>query len=248
MSIEEPIDALFVSPHLDDAVFSVGGTIARLRGEGRRVVVATVFTRSVPHPVGFALACQTDKGLAPSADYMAMRRDEDCAACNRLGVGACDVIHLDLPEAPHRGYHSAAELFAGIHEADRATTGDIERVLEPLIQRAATIYLPLGHGHHVDHLLVIDAVDRLAAPSRQRRWHDVPYVARLPGHVLREGDATDIAATLHAKIDACACYATQIPFQFGDEEKMAAQLERLARAGSETGEAVERCVAGGSTP
>ena len=66
--------ALALSPHLDDAAFSAGGTLHALARAGWRVVVATVFTRSVPDPQGFALACQLDKGLDASVDYMALRR------------------------------------------------------------------------------------------------------------------------------------------------------------------------------
>ena len=36
-----------VSPHLDDAVFSAGGTLARLAAAGHEVTVVTVFTGSV---------------------------------------------------------------------------------------------------------------------------------------------------------------------------------------------------------
>ena len=50
---------------------------------GWRVVLLTVFTRSVPNPAGFALRCQTDKGLPATADYMALRRAEDAAAGGR---------------------------------------------------------------------------------------------------------------------------------------------------------------------
>jgi len=67
---------LFVSPHLDDAVFSAGAFIARIARD-HDVVVATVFTASMPAPTGFALACQTAKGIASDTDYMALRRAED---------------------------------------------------------------------------------------------------------------------------------------------------------------------------
>ena len=76
--------ALALSPHLDDAAFSCGGTLAALAAEGWEVVVATLFTASVEAPTGFALACQTDKGLPADADYMAIRRAEDAEACRRL--------------------------------------------------------------------------------------------------------------------------------------------------------------------
>ena len=80
--------ALFLSPHLDDAVFSAGGLIHALTRGGWEVTVATVFTRSVPDPKGFALACQLDKGLPADLDYMAVRRGEDRLACARLGAAA----------------------------------------------------------------------------------------------------------------------------------------------------------------
>ncbi|MFD0936889.1 PIG-L deacetylase family protein, partial [Methylobacterium trifolii] len=101
--------ALALSPHLDDAVFSCGGTLATLADAGWRVVMATLFTASVPEPRGFALACQLDKGLGPEVDYMALRRAEDLEAAGILGVAT---EHLPFREAPHRGYASAQALFS----------------------------------------------------------------------------------------------------------------------------------------
>ena len=49
-------------------------TLAALADAGHEVTVLTCFTRSVPDPTGFALACQLDKGLPAEADYMALRR------------------------------------------------------------------------------------------------------------------------------------------------------------------------------
>ena len=69
--------ALFVAPHLDDVVFSCGGTLAALADQGWRTVMVTAFTQSIVPAEGFALACQLDKGLAPDVDYMALRRAED---------------------------------------------------------------------------------------------------------------------------------------------------------------------------
>ena len=92
--------ALAISPHLDDAVFSAGGALARYARDGWRVVVATVFTASVQNPSGFALACQMDKGLSAEIDYMALRREEDAAACRVIGAVPA---WLPFPEAPHRG-------------------------------------------------------------------------------------------------------------------------------------------------
>ena len=166
--------ALVLSPHLDDAAFSCGGLMALLADAGWRTVMATAFTRSVPHPTGFALACQTDKGLAPDVDYMALRRDEDRAAAAFLGA---EPRWLDLPEAPHRGYHSAPALFGPVLHAD-----DIWRRLESLIAGLAAelrpdlVLAPQGLGGHVDHRQMIQAV--LSAPRAARG-------CLVPGHALR---------------------------------------------------------------
>lgn len=165
--------AVFVSPHLDDAVFSAGGTIARLVRSGLDVTVATVFTRSVPGPTGFALACQTDKGIAPDIDYMALRRAEDLEACARLGAGA---RWIDLPEAPHRGYANASALF-GPRRADDPLAPVVAAV-RGLIAGADLVAAPLCLGHHVDHHLVVDAIDGLA-PRARIAWEDMPYALRL---------------------------------------------------------------------
>ena len=215
---------LAVSPHLDDAAFSVGGTLAALADAGHEVTVVTCFTRSVPDPTGFALACQTDKGLGPEVDYLAVRREEDRAALAVLGALP---LHLDLAEAPHRGYGSAAELFAGMHDGD-----DVWRALAGLLgELSADLWLaPQGLGGHVDHLQVLRAVAGLDRPVLW--WRDSPYVLRdpdaLPGPDLPRGLApVELAQERARRADACACYATQLGFQFGGPEPMRAALAGL---------------------
>ena len=153
--------ALFLSPHLDDAAFSAGGTIAALLDAGWAVDLVTVFALSVANPAGFALACQTDKGLPPSADYLAIRRAEDFDAADALGLPASSVHHLPLPEAPHRGYDSAAALFAGVRDDDRGTAGRVADLAAPFVATADRVYAPRCLGNHADHL-VADAGLRLA--------------------------------------------------------------------------------------
>jgi len=218
------VRVLAVSPHLDDAAFSVGATLAVLAAAGHDVTVLTCFTRSVPDPQGFALACQTDKGLGPEVDYMALRRREDDAALAVLGVRG---QHLDLLEAPHRGYDSAAALFAGAHPDDTAWR-DVADLLAPL---EADLWLaPQGLGGHVDHLQVLRAVAGLNRPTAW--WRDSPYVLREPG--ARPGaDLPRGLATVELPQDrdrrgrACQAYVTQLGFQFGGARAMRAALADL---------------------
>ena len=215
---------LAVSPHLDDAVFSVGATLAVLADAGHEVTVLTCLTASVPEPAGFALACQTDKGLAADVDYMALRRAEDTAALAVLGAGQ---VHLDLPEAPHRGYTGAADLFAGVHPGD-----DVWRELaDRLAGHEADVWLaPQALGGHVDHLQVQRAVASLGRPTAW--WRDSPYVLRdpaaAPGEHLPAGlTEVRLPNDRARRADACACYATQLGFQFGGPGPMRTALAGL---------------------
>ena len=212
---------LAVSPHLDDAVFSAGATLAALADTGHEVTVLTCFTGSVRAPTGFALACQTDKGLAPDVDYMALRRDEDRAATGVLGAAP---VHLPLLEAPHRGYATAPALFAGVRPDDLAWQ-DVRAALRAY---DADLWLaPQGLGGHVDHLQVVRAVAALGRPTLW--WRDAPYALRAPD----AGPSPDLPAGLvevalpearDRRADACARYATQLGFQFGGEAGMRAAL------------------------
>jgi len=219
-----------VSPHLDDAVFSAGGTLARLAAAGHDVLVATVFTGSVAAATGFALACQTDKGLAADVDYMALRRDEDAAALARLGVRG---EHLGLLEAPHRGYDSPAALFAGRHDGDDVATA-VADALAPCLDGADLVLAPQSVGDHVDHQVVTAVVAALADPDRTAWWRDTPYAVRHPDATGAPGLAgTDVTVAvddvLDAKAEAATAYVTQVGFQFGGGEHVAPVLADLAR-------------------
>lgn len=243
--------ALAISPHLDDAVFSAGGTLAHLARSGWRVLMASVFTASVPEPEGFALACQLDKGLPADVDYMALRRDEDAAAARTLGIE--EPVHLPFREAPHRGYGSAPELFAELRSDDRIAL-NLADAFESLIAeiRPDLILAPQAVGGHVDHVQVVRALHG-SRPNASKLptlwWRDFPYTIRSaePREPLREAFAglghREIrfdAACEARKAAACAAYATQLGFQFGGADGLA---ERLRGEG-----AVERFRLAGRLP
>ena len=248
--------ALFVSPHLDDVAFSCGATVSWLASQGWRCVLATAFTRSVHHPTGFALACQTDKGLPLDVDYMALRRQEDAACGQTLGIEA--VRWLDFAEAPHRGYDSAAQLFAPPHMGDTVVEplGQALRALCSELQ-PSMVFAPLALGAHVDHVQLHRAVRLAVAAQTPVVWYrDMPYAMRAEGGTGRDagcdaGSANAAVALedrhLQAKLDACACYGSQLGFQFGGVQAMCAALTSFAHAEGRrtrlTGQPAERFVA-----
>ena len=241
--------ALALSPHLDDAAFSCGGTLAALARDGWEVTVVTAFTRSVPDPTGFALACQLDKGLPPEVDYMALRRAEDAEACARLGARAA---WLDFPEAPHRGYPDARALFAA-PRAEDAVAAPLARAVAGLLDPAPDLLLaPQAIGGHVDHVRLVEAIlavlpAGLPVGLPVLWWTDFPYAARPLREAARPFAAAMAAWPEHraegdaaARLAACAAYATQLGFQFGGEAG-------LRRALDEAGP-VERFRAQGAVP
>ena len=222
--------ALLVSPHLDDVAFSCGGIAARLARHNWRVVVATLFTRSVHPASGFALECQRDKGLPDDVDYMALRRAEDIAAMDELDA---DFVHLDFPEAPHRGYASVAALFGSLRDDDPSSSiaNELDKIVQ---QRNPTLVLgPQGCGGHVDHLLAIKAMRGLAPRATRGFYRDTPYVIRnreaepyvqANVRVTCPLDPEDLAT----KQRAACCYRSQIGFQFGGADEACVALASLA--------------------
>ena len=219
---------LVLSPHLDDAAFSVGPLLAKFSNRAR-IVVATVFTKSELNLSGFALACQLDKGLPAEADYMAIRRKEDTEWARRIGA---EVVHGALAEAPHRGYCSAKELFGPILEADKLN----DLLTMWLVDLALTfkpnaILCPIGVGNHVDHLWI----HKIARASLDPKFplfffKDQPYSSKLDPFYAEDylGDAnawrkTEVPyfeGSLAAAQFAVEAYQTQMTFQFGNINQM----------------------------
>lgn len=227
--------ALFISPHLDDVAFSCTRLLGFMAATGWRCVVATVFTQSVPCPQGFALACQTSKGLPATVDYMQLRREEDARFVKTLNRGlkpqyAIETHHGDLPEAPHRGYHSPDMLFNGPLDSDKISFA-VRSVVDAWIDdvQPVTVVLPSGYGSHIDHSKVLEATEWLSLNHSVIRYRDTPYVIRHPHadpplstegmkrfQVMEETEEWFSAVGL----DAIACYQTQLLFQYGGEQAM----------------------------
>ncbi|WP_019905280.1 PIG-L family deacetylase [Methylobacterium sp. 77] len=230
--------ALALSPHLDDAAFSCGGTLATLADSGWRVVMATIFTASVPDPKGFALACQTDKGLGPEIDYMALRREEDRRAADALGIAP--PLHLPFREAPHRGYSSPKELFAGPRDDD-AIVAALSDAISQLVRDVAPdlVLAPQAVGGHVDHVQLVRALGSVRMDAPILWWRDFPYTVR---HAEpKEPFGSDFAAlperAIHYSVSAearkgraCAAYGTQLGYQFGGVDGLMRRLADEARS------------------
>lgn len=198
-------DVIVLSPHLDDAVLSLGASIARWAEAGRRVEVWTVYT------AGPALA-DIEPAQRPFGDY-ATRRAEDAAALAVLGAAPrhCGVWERLWREPPARG-------ITAVFRTPPDITGftALERVraivAEALARPGADVLAPLGVGGHVDHVELALAAwqaaeeeggprrvafyeDFYALSERARRRH--PVTARAP-RPLRDSPGLAVPAGLPA--------------------------------------------------
>ncbi|MHA2309022.1 MAG: PIG-L deacetylase family protein, partial [Candidatus Heimdallarchaeaceae archaeon] len=144
---------IFLSPHLDDAVASCGGTIAKLVYEREDVLVITVYTREPNFK-------SLPKKFHKFANYD-LRKQEDKKALDRLSV---DYKWLDIEERAYRTplLKKPTDVFKidlsrGLKQF--LNISEIKSVLDKLIEKYPKfkIYTPLGIGNHFDHVEVFFA-------------------------------------------------------------------------------------------
>ena len=182
------LSKLVLAPHLDDEVLGVGGAMARWAREGHRVEVAVV-TRGRPPLYSDAEEDQC--------------REEARAAHDRLGVAS--TRFLDLP---------AAELDGMLQRDLNGRVADLVRSCAP-----DELYLPFVGDLHRDHQLVFQAALVAARPNGSRyparihayetlsetNWNAPALTpAFVPNHFV------DIGATLETKLEAMACFRSQL--------------------------------------
>ncbi|MDB4987246.1 MAG: family deacetylase [Myxococcaceae bacterium] len=176
---EESYDALYISPHMDDAVYSCGGQIALDRAAGKRILIITVFGDGADS----SASPSRTKPLGIFSDY-AQRKREERAAVEQLDVDHLWLNYPDLLVRPKRlaelvryglpfvalgPSELQARLYAALH-----TLG--QRLLAP----RGGMFFPLAIGGHPDHRIV-HAVGRTLSADRNTVWfyEDIPY-AQVP--------------------------------------------------------------------
>ncbi|MGQ9549616.1 MAG: PIG-L deacetylase family protein [Roseiflexus sp.] len=218
---------VYLSPHLDDAALSCGGTIAE---SPERTLVITLCTASpsTTHFNAVAVEFHAEWGLAPD-DVLRIRQMEDARAMTILGV---DYVYAGWLDAIYRMpdvYYSRATLYRHPVSGDPLLP-QARNLLALLIAHApqATIYAPLGVGHHVDHLAVFESAIA-CPPDRIAFYEDINY-ALSPGAVeqrLAEIEQTLVpgylafgVSSLQKKIAAIAAYRSQMAALFGETATM----------------------------
>lgn len=137
---------LIISPHPDDASFSLGGFI--LANYDKSIIVWDVFSKQE-----YSIKAGVDKSSKQQIveeEYKAM------SALNK------EVILSDLPEAGLRGYKKLSTILNNTSTVKKNTP--IYQKVKEIFQKVVktinpnTILIPLGCGAHIDHLIVREVV------------------------------------------------------------------------------------------
>ena len=177
-----PISHVYLSPHLDDAALSCGGTIFQQTQAGQRALVVNVFA-GAPDPGKLpAFAQEKHVVWGNPEDVIATRRAEDEAALAILGA---DAVYWEYGDAIYRVdgdralYPSEAGIFGDVDPTEHHLPAGLADRVEAIVDRAsnAVCYVPLGVGHHVDHLIARDVGRLLLRRGRSVAFYeDFPYV------------------------------------------------------------------------
>ncbi|MFL6112295.1 MAG: PIG-L deacetylase family protein [Catenulispora sp.] len=207
---------LVLSPHPDDAVWSIGGCLAGWRDRGCPVTVLTVFDGA---------GQRTTEGWRRIADPGVRRRENEVALA-RLRVGG---VSLGLPDAALRtGYEERDRLFGPPADGDAPLVARIAAGITASLSPGARLYAPVAAGDHVDHRLVRSAVESAPVLAARTVWYeDFPY--RLSARhttglhpVWHRVDMGDWVVTAR-------CYASQAAALFGSPDRLDAALRSRAR-------------------
>lgn len=234
-------DAIYLSPHLDDAVLSCGGQIHQMTKAGNSVLIVSIMAGDGPSTglSDFAHGLQERWQLAHDAS--AARRREDKAACRVVGA---DHFHMDLLDCIYRQdpvsgaalYTSEESLFGELHSVDVQLAVTLAQAFANLPE-ADGVFAPLTVGHHVDHQLTRLAAESWLGSSNLAYYEEFPYTLSgeaLPAEVADEhrwrSSIVRLSTTaLSARIEAIACYRSQLSTFFRDDSDLAQSVTQYSR-------------------
>lgn len=231
---------IFLSPHLNDAVYSCGGLIRTRVAAGEAVEVWTLFAGDPPAGAlsPFAQEMHTHWGMGEAT--FAARRAEDEHACGMVGAGYRHFSHHDCiyrrasPDGSFL-YPTHEHIIGRISRADRELADRLVAELENALPADAGLVCPLGLGNHVDHMLTRLVAERLNRPLLY--FEDLPYAAHEPERndkVLERAWQSVITPLSSDAMEvwqsAAASYGSQLKSCWNTDANMRRVLTRRARA------------------
>ena len=225
------MNILVVSPHRDDAAFSLLLSIDHWMSVGHRVTLLNIFTQSLYAPYADA---ESMREHAQLADVSALRKKEDESFLASIpGIAMTD---LNLEDAPIRLSCDSATVCDIEADPNDPAIPAISKAL-PFQARASqpvhALVVPLALGHHVDHRVVRDTILPFTTHLPTAFYEDLPYAMREGVRVdltrFREDASSQFHEPLHPvlvrsartypatfKLKAVSLYASQIDLRVAE--------------------------------
>ena len=230
---------IFLSPHLDDVTLSCGGLVWCLTQHGYRVEIWTLMSGFPPDEAYSEFARQNHQAWGKSGrEAIVMRRAEDRAACDVLGVTP---RHFEIPDAIYRRDPASSEFVVNNDEElfsrkpETTLVGEIASILDREIQPEAVLVMPMGLGGHIDHRAVRTAGEKL--PGDHLYYIDYPYILWSYEDIHQGGESWQRVPhdlnqdALEAWQDAVLCYTSQLSSFWRDEEETRLALNNYLAGG-----------------
>jgi LmbE family N-acetylglucosaminyl deacetylase len=222
---------LVLSPHRDDAAFSLSLSISHWLSVGHRVTLLNVFTRSLYAPYSDADTVHENDRLTYIS---AMRKKEDESFLRRLP--GLTMIDLNLKDAPIRLRCDSAIVCDMDVDPNDTAIPKIQKAMTAQVDAARPLHaivVPLALGHHVDHRVVRDAILPFATKLPTAFYEDLPYATRDGVRIdltrFREDESARLHEPLHPvlvhgthtqpsafKLKIATLYASQIDQQLAE--------------------------------
>jgi len=232
---------LVLSPHLDDAVLSLGGTMAEMAQIGRNVVVYNLFCAPYHGPLSPA-AQRLHEGWGDPEDITGLRLQEDRQALEVIGAqqiigDARDLIYRQSVQGDWL-YTRMEDIQGDRNPEDNAlVSAYFSKLAGMFAKEKFEIYVPLGIGGHIDHILAFDMGVLLhEADYTVKFYEDLPYALREDYLSARINTMKNMRSSielfplemLDRKIEALHFYQSQIDSLFENEENMRDWMRRQA--------------------
>jgi len=227
---------IYLSPHLDDAVFSCGALIYQQTRQGSPVEIWSICAADAPPgelpPFARSLHARWNAGERP----VAARRQEDLLACELVGAS---LLHFSVPDCIYRRAADGAplvaseqDLFQPLPPSELALAHSLAEEISRRLPDAGALICPLGLGGHIDHRLVRRAAELTGRPLLF--YADFPYALRQPPDLAGLAPALSAAPgtdDMRAWQDGIAAYPSQISSFWPSLEAMRAAVAAYAAAG-----------------
>jgi LmbE family N-acetylglucosaminyl deacetylase len=239
-------DSIYLSPHLDDVVLSCAGQINQQIRSGRSILIVTITAGNPPITGLSNFAESLHQRWEKVSDTVAARRIEDKLACKRLGADFLHWRFLDCiyRQDPHTGrplYASEEALFGPLHPTESALVKKLAQLISVLPEWEHFL-IPLSAGNHVDHQLARRAAEQFLGSVRPIYYEEYPYAQNAdilevlsPPNLDWQPRIIPLSKNdLNAKIEAIACYRSQLSTFFNDLDDLVKQVtEYLIDIGGE---------------